>query len=247
MFLAALLMPALRNAKDRAKAVVCFNNLREIYAAFAGYASQYDDKYPITGDVYYYLYGTRGQAWWHWLGKGGGFFGQMEEYNGPTFGYNQTRWSVLRCPAEPGSRRIGEKVYGQTYYDSELCGSSYYMNWSISRYCYYIGYCPCETWYNCDPTQYPFRKGFSAGPESGKPAEAWFIMDGPDQGHWWALPSVSWTLDNDEFYPFYHDYSFRHPGERTHFLYLDGHTGTAEPHIRTGKSIWYEIYKTSPP
>jgi len=252
--LAALLMPALRGAKDRAKAVACMNNMRELYVAFATYASMFDDKYAIPGTPYFFwksddsYNNTRGVAFWHYLGKGGGLLGQMISYRGPIFGYGQTHWPVLRCPADTGSPRPEMANYGVPYYDSELSGSSYFMNWSVNRYCYYVGYCPCENWSNCDPHAYPFRRGFSAGPERGKPSEAWLLIDCPDTGHWWTDPPViAWGIDNPPHYAGYHDYCFRHPGERANFAYLDGHVDARQHVTRTGVPLWYEIYASSPP
>jgi prepilin-type N-terminal cleavage/methylation domain-containing protein len=44
--LAALLLPALRNAKDRGKRASCLNNLRQLNHLVAVYASDYDDTLP---------------------------------------------------------------------------------------------------------------------------------------------------------------------------------------------------------
>src|ERR1041384_6499905 len=44
--LAAMLLPALKNAKETAKATVCLNNLRQIHLGFVVYAETYDDYIP---------------------------------------------------------------------------------------------------------------------------------------------------------------------------------------------------------
>jgi len=242
--LASLLMPALRGARERAKAAVCMSNLREIYAAFAGYASMFDDKIPPPGTTYATLYGTPGATWWHWLGKGGGFFGQLQVYSGRLQGFTitGTRYPVLRCPGEPGMDDYWPGASRVTVYDNEMAGGSYWMNMSVSWYCYYVGYCPCMNWSNCDPSQYPFRRGFSAGPASGKPAEGWLIMDGPVCQGWADPPCMSWIIDNDVYFPHYAYYSFRHPGERANMLYMDGHVDTAQHISRTGVPLWYALW-----
>ena len=44
--LAALLIPSLRTARDRALEVVCLNNLKQMGLAFAQYANEHDGNYP---------------------------------------------------------------------------------------------------------------------------------------------------------------------------------------------------------
>lgn len=46
--LAALLLPALREARDNAKRMVCVNNLRQIYLAMNAYAQDHDGYMPPT-------------------------------------------------------------------------------------------------------------------------------------------------------------------------------------------------------
>jgi len=47
--LAALLLPALKKAKDSAKSIVCFSNLRNIGTTVGLYAGDFDDYFPIRG------------------------------------------------------------------------------------------------------------------------------------------------------------------------------------------------------
>src|SRR5204863_4299764 len=47
--LAAMLLPALKNAKETAKAAACVNNLRQIYLGFVVYAENYDDYLVSAG------------------------------------------------------------------------------------------------------------------------------------------------------------------------------------------------------
>ncbi|MBI4023391.1 MAG: type II secretion system protein [Verrucomicrobia bacterium] len=56
--LAALLMPALRNARDRAKQIYCINNLKQLAVAVFLYANEADGKFPL---VWY-----NGEGPWAW-------------------------------------------------------------------------------------------------------------------------------------------------------------------------------------
>ncbi|MBI3991217.1 MAG: DUF1559 domain-containing protein [Candidatus Omnitrophica bacterium] len=55
--LAAMLLPALKEAREKAKTAVCQNNLRQIGIAFAQYLSDYNDIFPMAhnSDVSPYL------------------------------------------------------------------------------------------------------------------------------------------------------------------------------------------------
>jgi prepilin-type N-terminal cleavage/methylation domain-containing protein len=48
--LAAMLLPALANAKNRAKLATCQSNFHQTYVAISMYADDYQDKYPIFQD-----------------------------------------------------------------------------------------------------------------------------------------------------------------------------------------------------
>ena len=64
--LAALLLPALRNARDKGKAATCVNNLRQSYLAFALYATDSQGRVPP-----YMMYGSSNWApYWVLLGDG---------------------------------------------------------------------------------------------------------------------------------------------------------------------------------
>ncbi len=260
-FLVALLLPTLKQAKDHGKALVCINNLRQIFSAFALYAADNSDKVPHVGTPYDYLYGTRGEAWHHWLGKTG-YLGSQHDtpgynyYIGPVAGLDNTRWKALRCPSEPGAPDLYSGVYpkmkGTSYYDIEFNVTSYDLNWSVSGYCYYLGYCPCYTGASCDP--YPFRKGFSKGPDDGLRAQAPLVIDCAAWGLW-GLPYFYWDIDWDNASSqAVYSYCFRHSG-RANVLYMDGHVESLLPRTAwtgasaaaTGATPIYKTIWANPP
>ena len=48
--LAAMLLPALSKARDKARQSVCMNNLKQIYLGSMAYTQDYDGYYPITNN-----------------------------------------------------------------------------------------------------------------------------------------------------------------------------------------------------
>ena len=268
--MAALLLPALQKAKERGKQAVCMNNLRQIWLGFANYAGDYDDAVPPVSSPYLFYQGTLGMAWYHFIGKAG-YWGKMEVFGSR----NLTRWQVLRCPSEKGSWRANDSTFqgnGQTYYDYAKAGCSYLMNWSVSQYCYYPagdicdpswsadGAGPCYACYvgvpTCGCSSYPFRKGFSRGPDDGKAAEAPLVMDCSNAGGdgAWPLPYFSWKIDTDAcfssacfYYEGSHDYSFRHLGSRANILFMDSHVEAMGHHKDTGRNLWKYIWNNPPP
>jgi len=51
--LASLLLPALNQAREKAKLIKCTNNMRQFYAALAGYSGDYKDRLPGANCNYY--------------------------------------------------------------------------------------------------------------------------------------------------------------------------------------------------
>ena len=49
--LAAMLLPALKTARDHAKGILCINNLKQIHLATASYSSDYDDFVPYNNNL----------------------------------------------------------------------------------------------------------------------------------------------------------------------------------------------------
>ena len=134
--LVAMLLPSLNRARAQAMAVQCQSNMRQLGLAFFNYATDNRDHIPPVGTSYnYWLDGTRGATFFHILGKAG-YLGARERFNGPIFGYDQTRFGATRCPADNGSGATVQ--YG--FWNNELKGGSYTMNWSITWYHYYLGY-----------------------------------------------------------------------------------------------------------
>lgn len=63
--LAALLLPALSRAKQRAGAATCSNNLRQLSLAFVLYCEAHNDTFPAPGSRYVYGPQPEDWIWWH--------------------------------------------------------------------------------------------------------------------------------------------------------------------------------------
>lgn len=63
--LAALLLPVLGSAREKAKQAVCANNLKQIGMAFYMYLSDYDNFFPCAGDPV-----SATPLYWLWMGRG---------------------------------------------------------------------------------------------------------------------------------------------------------------------------------
>ena len=117
--LAAMLMPALNKARDRAQISSCLSNLRQIGSAFSLYISSNDDFYPVMSRLYYG--GAENYDSWGWKLVHGGYLP-----NG----------NILNCP-------VGLKFFPADYKkfpDPSVANNSSYANTSYALSGYYGGY-----------------------------------------------------------------------------------------------------------
>ena len=80
--LAAMLLPALKAAKEQAKAITCINNLKQIGTAFDFYKTDFNDYFPS------YLYGTAWNATFVDLGYFGAGSGYANAFKCPSKTYD---------------------------------------------------------------------------------------------------------------------------------------------------------------
>ena len=107
--LAAMLLPALKNAKDMAKGAVCINTLKQLGLAFMDYAENNKDWMPLN---YYsdppYNYGGR-----PWPALVAYFFNPKICAENGFVGYDSV--NMCRCPAE-------DPPYETSYTGFSFCG-----------------------------------------------------------------------------------------------------------------------------
>lgn len=97
--LAAMLLPALKTAREKARQAVCISNLRQVGLAFATYANDYNGFLPPYESP--------------WLGFGGIRYWChiVSPYLGKTVG-DQVGTSFLTCPSAPDHKSPSVNTYG---------------------------------------------------------------------------------------------------------------------------------------
>lgn len=102
--LASMLLPALNQARDRAKAITCTNNLKQVMLGHFQYASDYNNYYVVLGG-----YGA------DWRVFGNFLTGCFDDWNGDAGrqGLAYISRDVLYCPA--GNYRPADRNFFCTY------------------------------------------------------------------------------------------------------------------------------------
>ena len=111
--LAAMLLPALQQARDRAKAAQCISNLKNHSFAVTTYCDNYDDFLPTT-----HFYNVDGNVFWH-----SAFAALKLLPNVVPSSAKPIPVGVLACPSENGQRIMGTYNYYNTWK-----GAHYGMN-----------------------------------------------------------------------------------------------------------------------
>jgi len=238
--LAALLLPALQNAKEKGKAALCVGNLHQLYTAHALYAADNNGQVAGTGS-------GNADYWWHYMGPQ--YLGGTEPFT--TAGIPSSRYKILKCPGEKGAQCtlfpawLGPDPASPVIkmYEDPWAASSYKVNrlvWNASG--------------NINPWS-PGRfaeftaNGGGVGGGPGGPWDAWRV---------YSIAEVAFVMDcelhiwNGSFYNdcFQNDidssvwwnilcyYAFRHPGGRANVLYFDGHVDSVRHATVSGKLVF---------
>ena len=231
--LAALLLPALQNAKEKGKAIVCVNNLHQLYTAHALYAGDNSGKVAGTGS-------GNGDYWWNYMGSQ--YLGGTESFT--TAGIPGTRFRILKCPGEKGGRCTQYPPWAGPdpaspvikMYEQPWSPSSYKVNrlvWNASG--------NPNPWY---PGRFAEYTANGAGPWDAwrvySVADVAFIID--CELHVWGGNFLNdyWqeTMDQGVWWDFFCYYAFRHPGVRANVLYFDGHVDSVRHATVSGKLVF---------
>ena len=263
--LIALLLPALRNARDAAYSAMCLSNQRQIGVAFNTYASAYGDYMP--GSALYYSSvvqdpntdikpgfpdpaawnASHGADWTARLGQGGcvGAPVTYTTYNGATYP-GTTSWLVFRDPGEQ-----------ETYWGVGDASPSDLLNsggpginanrWTCNsmRNSYTVTF---------DITKYYYdsvRRGFSRGPMywqastgATTPSTGPIVMDGEPYYTFFLYDIDYDSSHSTEFARA--SYAFRHNGlKQANVLYWDGHATPRRHYMDTAVNIFVPVFPPS--
>ncbi len=109
ILLAAVLLPALSEARRRGLRTVCLSNLRQVGILFTFYAQDQGGLYPAAMDPV-----NADPPYWLWMGRG--FRGTLEPYLGKV---TEARPSILWCPADLSAKyERTSYAYSMTFYHS---------------------------------------------------------------------------------------------------------------------------------
>ncbi len=112
--LAAMLLPALNKARDKAKSISCASNLKQCALYFDMYANDHDDYYPAPN--------SNGKTWAWYISDLAGEKNDDKEYD--------KRYQQLRCPSSPvipeaeSGVALSMQVYGMNVCILELWAAS---------------------------------------------------------------------------------------------------------------------------
>ena len=235
--LAALLLPALRQARGKAQSAICVNNLRQQGIAFAQYALDWDDYMPNVN-----------LGWNRELGRAG-YLGAPENFTS-ILGLS-TRYRVFHCPGERAAYQNADPIIAKAGYWDYYHGTSYTINFSVGGYSmgsrrgFFSGGFHSTTNVTMSDSNTPFPP---------MPANAGFVTDANDFTYSFAVYESRMDLPicwdylcggmGGTFSGYYH--CFRHPGRRANMLFMDGHVDPITPFYMGGKRNFQMIWNYEP-
>ncbi len=136
--LMAILMPALRKAKEQGQAAACQGNLKGFTLAVQMYTQEYDDGFPEPQSCYFYTYENLPgdvSTWRRWC-NGDVNLRYHPEYGSTFFRYLANVRSLI-CPS---FRRLAKSGYGHSDFDDDIAtGVTNYDPWMNYTQNAYLG------------------------------------------------------------------------------------------------------------
>ena len=219
--LAAMLLPALSKAREKARQAVCMNNLKQIGLTILMYAEDYDEQI-LYGFSYGQLYGC-----WHKTLIGTGYINvaKLGTYVRPLKG------SVFHCPSERYPvGKTNPSLYPGTLAGDE--GTTYGINTFLGLLAWGPG------------GNNPYNRKLSFFKQPSKACLCYEIYCSRDEPNgisksWFCGPQ--WGVSPDPSYPYYSIAKYRH-SNGVNVLFLDGrveHYKFPLPHTPDGRVAYF--------
>ncbi len=215
--LAAMLLPALNKARDRAKTISCISNMKTIGMGYARYASDHNDYLPVNAYVDS-ANSSNNYAWNNLIGPYCGYSTKGWKNLLPSNDEIFTRKGVFHCPAlNPGEgkdNKPGTGTYIWPFHDGNeskgIClrqafGSSEFREIKITE------------------IKYPSKRG-----NAGDSDDTYLTIDNtvnPNNGNFGFSTQTSGSTVYRCGDP------FRHGGSTMNILFYDGHTATRNAQV----------------
>jgi prepilin-type N-terminal cleavage/methylation domain-containing protein/prepilin-type processing-associated H-X9-DG protein len=116
--LAALLLPSIAKAKDRARQTSCRNNLKQLTTALSIYHADFGDLFPAPGSKW--QYGAQPEDWIWWQQ------GRAIERSALLGGVGKFKPELFTCPADNDAKSLQIK--------RKLAGDPYRYSYSLTSY-----------------------------------------------------------------------------------------------------------------
>jgi prepilin-type N-terminal cleavage/methylation domain-containing protein/prepilin-type processing-associated H-X9-DG protein len=197
--LASMLLPALNKAREKAKAITCASNLKQIGLALKMYADDYEGRYPIykwrantgsTSSGYGIADYTRE------LSTAGYLPAQSNKVPGSSSAYQCNK--MFQCPTNSSRKANSLTEAYAVYRYGTYVYNGVYINWHIST-----------------PTDAAAKvKHWPVMSKMKKASEAACLADGNNGGNWLTVTTMVFGHGSTD------------PVGRANVLYWDGHVGT---------------------
>lgn len=233
--LAAMLLPALSQAREKARQAGCNSNLKQIGTALVSYSDDYKGFTVMHSDnANYILPRPRFQAnsWgrpsWQW---------QLAPYlnlaDEVIFSISKNYNHAFRCPSVVLNPDIGNKVVGDPGYNGEYCGVPGNAWGGTSTFCYVVNLPGYGTIDNTAGDGIPRLLG-----SLRKPSTLFAVLEGGQGGA--VQTSHIDSSDGQDTWPRINGgvqrLRYPHHGLSSNQLYADGHTGSIQGVIRSKKA-----------
>jgi prepilin-type N-terminal cleavage/methylation domain-containing protein/prepilin-type processing-associated H-X9-DG protein len=203
--LASMLLPALGQAREKARQAACLNNLKQIGNAFMLYANDYDDFIPPwrSGTFTYKQFVGQYESN-NTLGTASGWGGKIYPYLG-----GRGNWDIFICPSDTNKRDLTDIISnsnqgtGASYAHNSHTGSRGGLGWDTG-----------------DPATSIWYKNI----HSKWPSETYLISEEPFKNPEYTLPGkYGLSYRGDALQSF----GAHSNGRINNVNFVDGHAGTA--------------------